>query len=893
MGVVPVPLVQSKYRVPARRPGAVARPRLARRLAEAARAPLTLLSAPAGFGKTTLLTEWLATLDGPAVAWLSLDRRDNDPRLFWTYLVTALHAAVDAVGVRALPLLESSAGTEAVLATVLNDLNALPHDLVLVLDDYHLVEAAEVHDGLAFLLEHQPPQLHLVLATRADPRLPLAGMRAGGRLLEVRAAELRFTAEEAAAYLNGSMGLALTAGDVTALDRRTEGWIAALQLAALSMQGRDDAAAFIEGFAGDDRYVVDYLAEEVLDRQPADVRAFLLRTSVLDRLTGPLCDAVTGQDGGRARLVALERANLFLVPLDDRRRWYRYHHLFGEVLQAHLGQEHGGEVSELHRRAGAWFAGQDEPAAAVEHFVAGRDFERAADLMELAAPIVSRSRQEATLRRWLTLLPDEVVAARPVLGVSFAGALAQGSEFATVPGRLAGIERRLRPDGEWLEQPPDGVVVVDPEGYRRLPAQVAMYRAALALNRGALDETVRHARASISLAPPEDHLARGGAAALAGLACWAGGDLTGAHDGYTEAVRALERAGYVSDVLGCSVTLGDIARTRGQLGAALATYRRALALAAEQPGAPLRGTADMYTGIAGVLLERGDLAGAAGQLATGRDLGEGNGLPQDAYRRRVVEARLRAAGGDLDAALALLERADRVYDGDYSPNVRPVPALLARLRIRRGEPDPAREWAREQGLSADDELSYRRECEHLTLARLLLAEGRPDQAGSLLDRLLAAARDGGRDGSVVEILLLRALARQARGDGPGARAVLLEAVAAAEPEGYVQLFADEGPPLAALLRSVPGRSPYLRRLLAATGAPAPARPVQALADPLSERELDVLRLLGSELDGPDIARRLSVSLNTMRTHTKNIYAKLGVGSRRAAVSRAQELGLLR
>ena len=362
--------------------------------------------------------------DGRSAAWLSLDQRDNDPALFWTYLIAALQTAAPGVGASALSLLQSpQPPIEAVLATLLNDLGAIANDVVLVLDDYHVIDARDVQDGMAFLLEHLPPQVHLVIASRADPALPLARLRGRGELVEIRAADLRFTPDEAAAYLNGVMGLALTAQDVAALEGRTEGWIAALQLAALSMQGRDDVAGFIAGFAGDDRYIVDYLAEEVLQRQPEHVRDFLLQTSILDRLSGPLCDAVTGQDGGKAMLEALERGNLFLVPLDDRRRWYRYHHLFADVLQAHLLDEQPDDVPDLHRRASAWYEQNGERSEAIRHALAAEDFERAADLVELAIPAMRRSRQEATLRGWLEALPDELVRVRPVLSVGYAGAL--------------------------------------------------------------------------------------------------------------------------------------------------------------------------------------------------------------------------------------------------------------------------------------------------------------------------------------------------------------------------------------------------------------------------------------------------------------------------------------
>ncbi len=902
-------LLTSKHHVPARRGGAVPRPRLAQRLGAASRGELTVLTAPAGFGKTTCLTEWLATLPrgDPAVAWLSLDAGDSDPALFWAYLLAAIRTAVPGVGSEASQLLASSPpAVDAALAALLNDLGALRTDLLLVLDDYHLVDEPAIHRQMAFLLEHQPSRLHVLLATRSDPTLPLARMRARGQLGEVRAADLRFTVEESAAYLNGAMGLRLSDSDVTALDGRTEGWIAALQLAALSIQGRDDASAFIAGFAGDDRYVVDYLGEEVLARQPPDVREFLLRTSILERLSGPLCDAVTGRGDGKATLVALERANLFVVPLDDRRQWYRYHHLFADVLRAHLLDEHPAEVAGLHRRAGAWFeAGGDRPQA-IGHALAAGDVDRAAELMELAMRGMLRDRREAELGRWVGLLPDSVVRRRPVLGIGFVAALAEVSDFATVGRRLSDIERSLRQDdGGWPEQPPPDLVVVDHDVYRSLPAEIHLYRAALDLSAGDLEGTVTQAREAMALAPPDDALTRASASALGGLASLTTGDLAGAHAAYTRTVAELTSVGFLADVLGCRITLGDIRQIQGRLGDALRTYQRGLDLTPPPAGAgPLRGTADMHVGIATVLLERDDLPSAGEHLDTSRRLGDLLWLPQNPYRWRVATARLREAEGDLGAALQLLDEADRVYNGDYNPNARPVPAVRARLRLRRGELDEAEAWARERQVTPDDGLSYLREFEHVTLARLLLARHRREGDGSgledalgLLQRLLAAAQDGDRNGSVLEILILQALAQQARGDLAAALAGLQAAVTLAQPEGYVRLFAEEGPPMATLLKSLTrqsGAPGYVRRLLSATTRIEHhdlSRPA-GLVEPLSDRELDVLRLLGSDLDGPDIARALSVSLSTVRTHTRNIYAKLGVNSRRAAVRQAHELNLL-
>ena len=912
--LVPAPLLETKLYVPRSRRGLVPRPRLSERLDRGIASKLMLVSAPAGFGKTTLLTEWLAA--GPAapaderlVAWLSLDRADNDPASFWTYVIAALRTVASGVGESALALLQAprSPPIETVLTVLLNDLGATAGDIVLVLDDYHVIDARDVQDGMAFLLDHLPPQLHVVIAGRADPALPLARLRGRGELVEIRAAELRFTPDEAAAYLNEMMGLQLTARDVAALEGRTEGWIAALQLAALSMQGRDDVAGFIAGFAGDDRYVVDYLGEEVLQRQSDRVQAFLLQTSILGRLSGPLCDAVTGQSGSKAMLEALDRGNLFLVPLDDRRRWYRYHQLFADVLHARLLDEQPGQVPDLHRRASAWYQQNGEPSEAIRHALAAGDFERAADLVELAIPAMRRTRQEATVRGWLEVLPDEVVRVRPVLSVHFAGALLARGELEGVEGRLRDAERWLDAAagaGAGSQAPAAEMVVVDDEEFRRLPAGIEVYRAALALARGDVPGTVRHARRALDLSPEEDHLCRASAAGFLGLASWASGDLEAGHSAYAECMAGLRRAGYVADTFGCAIALADIRRAQGRLGEAMRTYEQALQRASEQGGPVLRGTADMYVGMSEVHRERDDLPAATQQLLRSQELGEHTGLPQNRYRWRVAMARIRQAEGDLGGALDLLNEAERLYVGDFFPNVRPVPALKARVWIAQGRLGEALGWAREQGLSVDDDLSYLREFEHITLARVLLARYQDERAEAsiheatrLLERLLPAAEEGGRTGRVIEILVLRALAHQTLGDIPAALASLERAMTLAEPEGYVRVFADEGPPMASLLRAAAKQGTarnYVRRLLAAVSTTEDSTPVsQALIEPLSERELDVLRLLGTELDGPEIARELMVSLNTVRTHTKNIYAKLAVTNRRAAVRRAAELGLPR
>jgi LuxR family maltose regulon positive regulatory protein len=606
-------------------------------------------------------------------------------------------------------------------------------------------------------------------------------------------------------------------------------------------------------------------------------------------------------------LEALDRGNLFLVPLDDRRRWYRYHHLFADVLQARLLDERPGQVPDLHRRASAWYQQNGEQSAAISHALAAEDFGRAADLVELAIPAMRRTRQETTVRGWLEVIPSEVVRVRPVLSVAFAWVLLSVGEFEGVEGRLRDAER-------WLDTTTDiragspapsaEMVVANEEEYRRLPAAIELYRAALAMARADAPGTVRHARRAIDLSPEEDHLVRAAAAGMSGLAFWTSGDLEAGHSAYADCIAGLRRAGHIADIFGCAIALADIRLAQGRLGAAMRTYEQTLEGATEQGGPVLRGTADMYVGMSEVHRERNNLHAATRHLLTSQELGEHNGLPQNRYRWRVAMARIRQAEGNLAGALDLLNEAERLYMGDMFPNVRPVPALKARVWIAQGRLGEALGWAHEQGLSVDDDLSYLREFEHITLARVLLArytderaEASIHEATRLLERLLLAAEEGGRTGHVIEILVLRALAHQALGDIPAALACLERAMTLAEPEGYVRVFTDQGPPMASLLRAAAKQGiarNYVRRLLAAVSETEHDSPVkQALIEPLSERELDVLRLLGTELDGPAIARELMVSLNTVRTHTKNIYAKLAVTSRRAAVRRAAELGLSR
>ena len=908
---MPTPLLRTKLFVPRPPDGSLPRPRVLELLRRGANGKLTLVSAQAGFGKTTAIATWAQAQAPRPVAWVSLDADDADEQTFWTYVVSALAEQLADVREGVLPLLtRPGPPLAAVVTELVNRLADVPDEVVLVLDDYHLVDGPAVSEGMTFFVEHLPPHVHVVLGTRADPALPLSRLRARGEAVEVRAADLRFTLPETGDYLREA-GLDLHPDDVAVLEHRTEGWAAALQLAALSLRGRADTRQFLADFAGDDRFIVDYLVDEVLARQPERVREFLLRTAVLERLNGSLCDAVTTHSDGGEMLRELERQNLFLVALDARRQWYRYHHLFADVLLAHLVADPSGpSVATLHARASAWFDRDAQPVPAVRHALAAGDHERAAVVMERAIPDLLRRRQESQLAGWVDALPAELVRDRPALAMGLVSLLMQRNEFASVATRLDDISRVL----ERLRSLPPGseataVTVEDPLELPRLEGKVELYRAGLAVVVGDLAGTLRHAEQAAQLAARDDHPTRAGAWGLSGLVHWVGGDLEGLHRCYSRCIDDLIKAGHLADVLGCSATLADVRVAQGRLADAEATLRRALDLTGSGE-AVVRGTADMHSGLGAIALERGDVAEAEARLRHAQLLGDDAGMPQHAYQLRVNMALARRARGDLDEALALLDEAEQLYVADFKPDVRPVHATRARLLIAAGRLDDARAWAAGHGLAADDELTYVREYEHVTLAMLRVAELRSTGAPSgpaeathdLLRRLHDEAEGGGRTATVVEVLVLQALAAQAHGETAAAAMHLRRALELGRPEGSVRVFAQHGADLVRLVDVLPTperRDSYVQQLVAACPTdqePRPLEPASArrdpLPDPLSRRELEVLRLLATDLTGPELARHLVVSLNTLRTHTRNVYAKLGVSGRRAAVTRARELELL-
>jgi LuxR family maltose regulon positive regulatory protein len=889
---------------------------------------LVLVAAPAGIGKTTLVTQWLARQEPQAaVAWLSLDAGDSDPALFLGQLVAALQAAHPQVadevgkglGADALLLLDAMRGDdpEPALITLVNDLDTLVGPTIVVLDDYHLIETTAVHDALAFVLDHLPPHVTVVLTTRADPPLPLARLRTRGELVEVRAAELRFTNEEAAEFLNDVMGLRLGSDLVGALEARTEGWPAGLQLAALSARGRalaDDQHAvgeFVEEFTGSHRFVLDYLAEEVLAGVSDEAREFLLTTCVLDHLGAPLCDALTGRHDGQETLEWLDRSNLFVVALDDHRQWYRYHHLFGDVLRARLRAEHPERLPALHRAAADWYTDHDMVEDAVRHTLAAGDHARAAFLVETALPAVRRARKDRLLTSWVESLPDDTVRARPVLAILAAWARMIAGDLSGMEGLLHDAEVALAAADA---DPALAAQWADTEDLRSAPASLWLYRAALAQARGDVEGTRQHARRARDLAAADDHTVRGGASGFLGLAAWAAGDVDEALATFSDAVRTLHEAGNVVDELDATVVLGDMWVTAGRPDRARALYERALRAAAGQGEPHPRATPDLHVGLAELDCQCNDLAAARAHLEAATALGATGSITENRHRWSVVAAQVRAAEGQHDAVDPLLDQAESLYRPGSYPDVRPISALRARLHLVAGDVDAATSWAAD--CRVPESPTFLHEYEHLTLVRLRLAEQRRRTAGAarpdpaldeiqaLLDAL-EAATPAARGGSLLEIGVLRSLTYASQGRDEDALDELDRVLTdAPDREGYVRLFLDEGDPMLALLRRAAREDSsrsvlhaHARRILdAATSAPdvppAATAARSQLPDPLSDREIEVLRLLDSVLTGPEIAGQLFVSLNTFRTHTKRIFTKLDVTSRAAAVHRGRQLNLL-
>jgi LuxR family transcriptional regulator, maltose regulon positive regulatory protein len=887
------PILATKLYIPPPRPGVVPRPRLINRLNAGLMmgGKLTLISASAGFGKTTLISEWLAR-GGRPIAWLSLDEGDSDPTRFLAYLIATLQTIAPKIGASVLAALQSPQPppTETILIALLNEIASISENFILILDDYHVLDSQPVDNALTFLIEHQPQQMHLVIATREDPSLPLSRLRARGQLTELRAADLRFTPAEAAEFLNQIMGLNLSAEDIAALETRTEGWIAGLQLAALSMQGRSDTARFIKSFTGSHHFVLDYLVEEVLQQQSESIQNFLLRTSILNRMCGLLCDAVLldSSPAGQETLEYLERANLFIVPLDNERRWYRYHHLFGDLLRQRLGAPPA--LSEYHRRASQWHEANGNLSEAFHHALSAADFERAARLAEAAWPGAEESFQSAAWLAWVNQLPEVVVRSKPELCFQAGRAYSDAGDPKTSEIHLQNAERAL------AEAP-------DQSGFASLPGNIALTRAYNAQVQGNLTDAVKYAELALQLIPEDNIYRRAQAVITLEFTHWASGDL----ESSLQAIRAwmadMHKVGSPVFVIASAFAEADLLVALGRLHEAIRAYQQALQLAAEHGPEAQQITAHHHLGLAQIYHELGDSESTTAHLQIAADLGKHTTLVDWLHRWKLAQARFKESAGEWDAALELLDEAKRNYVKNPLPITRPVEALKARVYLKQGRLDKAQEWAQEWGNSTINEVSYLTEFDLLTLARVRLAEGSFAGVDELLERLRILAETQKRLGSVLEILLTEALAHQAQGHAPQALAVLERALALAKPEGYLRTFVDEGEAMRLLIadfRLTISRQPhpllaYADKLLAAFRAPADfptTTPQSLLPDALTPRELEILRLVAQGLSNTEISQRLYLALSTVKGHNLRIFDKFQVQNRTEAVARARELGLL-
>ncbi|MBI5964548.1 MAG: tetratricopeptide repeat protein [Chloroflexi bacterium] len=901
---MPNTIIKTKINAPALRHSLVSRKKIVTKLSDGIRAgrKLTLISAPAGFGKTTLVSEWISCGEISA-AWISLDENDGDTSRFLTYLIAALQTLISGVGDGVWAALQSSQPIPAteLLTTLLNELETTEDDFILVLDDYHAVDSHAVDELLTFLVEHMPPSLHLVITTREDPALPLARLRAKNQLTEIRTADLRFTESEAADFLNQVMGLNLTAEDASALDKRTEGWVAGLQLAALSMQGKADAAEFIRSFSGTNQFVLDYLLEEVLQKQPEAVQEFLLHTSILNRLNGSLCVALWQGEtlSAQTMLEQLERANLFVIPLDDERRWYRYHHLFRDLLRQRLGQKQDKEaISQLHIRASEWFGQSGEIGEAFHHALAAADFERAARLTESAWLGMDETFQTGTWLGWVNQLPLSVRRVRPVL-------LTQMGWSYMDAGNAEASESSLKDAEACLKNPLEDLVIVEPEQFRTLPVRIAMARAYNAQVQNRFADTVKFAEMAQDMAPPDDEFLQAQASSILSTTYWASGELDKAYAFMSNWVDAAQQADNFAFAVAASFAKADILIAQGRLRDAIQVYQTALKLATTHGVESI--TAHHHLGLGLLYHEMGEDERAASHLQKSFELGRQTPIVGWAYRKSLAQAYLKEFEGDHDAALEALDEAQRFYVRTPIPNLRPVGAMKARIYLKQGQLMNAQTWARKSGLSLRDAPDYLHEFERVTLARIALAEVNVNFSDVLssLERHLKLAETQNRLASQIEILIVLSLAFHAKGEQANAIALLEQALKLAKFEGYLRLFVDEGELMRLLildLRSALESSArtevqplfgYVEKLLAGFSQPTQLQKSKTeLIDPLSDRELEVLRLIAQGLSNQELTRKLFVTLSTVKGHNLRIFAKLQAKSRTEAVARARELGLL-
>lgn len=911
-------IIKTKINLPSLKRNLVLRSRITRALTDGIESgrKLTLVSAPAGFGKTTLVSSWIEGNNIPA-AWISLDEGDGDPARFLTYLVAALQTLISGVGDGVLAALQSSqtVSPNDLSTTLLNELNSTEDDFILVLDDFHAVNSTAMGELLSFFVEHMPPAMYLVITTRQDPALPLARLRARNQLTEVRAADLRFTEDEAAAFLNQVMGLNLSAEDIAVLEARTEGWIAGLQLAALSMQGQQDTTNFIRSFSGANQFVLDYLLEEVLKKQPEALQRFLLSTSIFNRLNGSLCDAALQSENVSAQeaLETLERNNLFVIALDNERRWYRYHHLFRDLLRQRLSQRYGKhEITTMHIRASEWFERAGDLGEAFYHAISAADFDRAARLLESNWLAMDENFQTGTWLGWANQLPLSVRRLRPVL-------LTQMGWSHMDVGNAEASESCLKEAEASLKNPREKLVIIETEQFRTLPARIAFARAYNAQTQNRFEDVVKHVETTLDIIPYDDQYMQAQASSILSTSYWANGELDKAYGLMSGWVDAAQQAGNFVFAIAASFGKADILITQGRLHDAMHVYQTALSLAAENDAEQY--TAHHHLGLGLLHHEMGEDELAARHLQKAFELGRHTTIVDWAYRKSLAQAQLKEAEGDYDAALEFLDQAVRAYVRTPIPNLRPAEAMKAKIYLKQNRLDKAQAWAAKNGLSLHDVPDYLHEFERLTLAKIALTEYQHDQNEQhildvlkSLDAQLKIAQKQNRLQSQIEILLLLAFAYQARGESTQAPPMLEQALKLAEPEGYLRLFVNEGEAMRFLIadlrhrgrraltieKTVKPSSGYVERLLAAFSQPVQAQnlkskianPNSEIIEPLSERELEVLHLIAQGLSNQEITQKLIVALSTVKGHNLRIFAKLQVKSRSEAVARARELGLL-